>query len=439
MLMKKILVIGLMLGSAVFAQQQMTLQELWAKAVAQSPVLQQAQVQSEIGTQEVKIQRSNFLPRLQLSASAQYVSEIAQIETPFLPNPIEAGVKERYDFSAGIQQPLFTGFRTGNLVKAAKYQQAAAKSDYQKSLQETGWQIGVLYYQIQLNYRQQAMVRQAIDRAEEQLRATKTRFRAAQVAAFDTLEVANRKLQLQSQLSLLQNNNVLLHSKLAALVNESKTFQVAKEQPVAAMEALPDFQTIYRQALSNRPETQQLQQLHKAVSHQTKAVRSQFFPQIVGEAAYHYANPGVNFFKKQWMDYYTIGVGLQWQLWQGGKTRHQVQQSKLQERKLQIQSTLLELQIRQQVEEVLTQLKNAQTQIDFQKQLVNQERERYRVAETAYRQGQVTILELRNAETALLQAELTLEQYLTEWQLYRLQMDYVSGSLLKTLQAVVGE
>jgi outer membrane protein len=428
-----------MLGSAVFAQQQMTLQELWAKAVAQCPVLQQAQVQSEIGAQEVKIQRSNFLPRLQLSASAQYVSEIAQIETPFLPNPIEAGVKERYDFSAGIQQPLFTGFRTGNLVKSAKYQQAAAKSDYQKSLQETGWQIGVLYYQIQLNYRQQAMVRQAIDRAEEQLRATKTRFRAAQVAAFDTLEVANRKLQLQSQLSLLQNNNVLLHSKLAALVNESKTFQVAKEQPVAAMEALPDFQTIYRQALSNRPETQQLQQLHKAVSHQTKAVQSQFFPQIVGEAAYHYANPGVNFFKKQWMDYYTIGVGLQWQLWQGGKTRHQVQQSKLQERKLQIQSTLLELQIRQQVEEVLTQLKNAQTQIDFQKQLVNQERERYRVAETAYRQGQVTILELRNAETALLQAELTLEQYLTEWQLYRLQMDYVSGSLLKTLQAVVGE
>jgi outer membrane protein len=226
---------------------------------------------------------------------------------------------------------------------------------------------------------------------------------------------------------------------LAALVNEADAFQVVNEQPVAAMEALPDFQTIYRQALDNRPETQQLQQLHKAVSHQTKAVQSQFFPQIVGEAAYHYANPGVNFFKKQWMDYYTVGVGLQWQLWQGGKTRHQVQQSKLQERKLQIQSTLLKLQIRQQIEEVLTQLKNSQTQIAFQKQLVNQERERYQVAETAYQQGQLTILELRNAETALLQAELTLEQYLTEWQLYRLQMDYVTGSLLKTMQAAAGE
>ena len=139
------------------------------------------------------------------------------------------------------------------------------------------------------------------------------------------------------------------------------------------------------------------------------------------------------------MDYYTVGVGLQWQLWQGGKTRHQVQQSKLQERKLQIQSTLLKLQIRQQIEEVLTQLKNSQTQIAFQKQLVNQERERYQVAETAYQQGQLTILELRNAETALLQAELTLEQYLTEWQLYRLQMDYVTGSLLKTMQAAAGE
>jgi outer membrane protein len=437
--MRKLLMFSLLLGYSALAQQQFTLPELWAKTVLQSPILQQAQVQSEISTQEVKIQKSNFWPRLQISGAAQYVSEIAQIELTFLPNPIEAGVKERYDFSAGIQQLLFTGFRTKNLVQAARFQQAATGFDYQKKLQDVGWQVGVLYYQIQLNYRQQAMVLQAISRAEDQLRATKVRFRAAQVAAFDTLEASNRKLQLQSQISLLQNANVLLHSKLAALINDGKTFRVAEQQAVDTPQLLPNFQTVYQQALRNRPEELQLQQLNKAAEYQTNAQKSQFFPQIFGEVSYHYANPGVNFFKKQWMNYYTVGLGMQWQLWQGGKARHQVQQSKLQARKLQIQSVQLKLQIRQQVEEVLTQLKNCKTQIAFQKKLMNQERQRYQIVETAYRQGQVTILELRNAETALLQAELTLEQYLTEWQLYRLQLDFVTGSLLKQMQDAVGK
>ena len=125
--MKIRMLLLLFFSSGIFAQQSLTLADAWAIARQNNLALQQQQVQQSQVAAEVRIQQSDYLPKLSVSAGAQYVSEIAKIDVPFLPNPIEAGVKERYDLSANLQQPIFTGFRTSNLVKAAKNQQAAAE------------------------------------------------------------------------------------------------------------------------------------------------------------------------------------------------------------------------------------------------------------------------------------------------------------------------
>ena len=429
--MKIRMLLLLFFSSGIFAQQSLTLADAWAIARQNNLALQQQQVQQSQVAAEVRIQQSDYLPKLSVSAGAQYVSEIAKIDVPFLPNPIEAGVKERYDLSANLQQPIFTGFRTSNLVKAAKNQQAAAELQENTVEQQLFLQIGVLFQQIQLNLRQQTALRDGIARANDQLQLSKNRFAAAQVAAFDTLEAANRKLQLESQLSQLQNLNGILQTRMQLLLNSKSPVSVA-EMPAETVDLqVPDVAATRQSAIENRTEFDQLRELQSAQAHRTGAIKSQFFPQIYGEAAYHYANPGVNFFKSEWMDYYTLGVGLQWQLFNGGKTRHQVQQSKLEIRKLTLQEQQLMLQVNQQIDEALAQLDNARTQIRFQRQLVAQEQERYRIATTAYEQGLATTLDVRNAETALTQAELLLQQRLIEWEQYRLQLDFATGVLGK--------
>ena len=421
--------------STVLCAQQLTLSEAWTLAQRENPALQVQALQADQAGLAHDIQRAGRLPTLRLSVAANYTSEIAEIDIPLLQQRFAAGVKDVYDLSASLQQPVFTGFRIRNQIKASEKQQRAAEVQRDLGHDQLRLQIGQVFYALQLNRNQQAVLAAGIDRASEQLGAARERFFVSQVAGFDTLEAANRLLQLRSQQRQLANIYQVLRSQLQLLTGSSTPVDVVPLPP-----PLPQFPEINRAeimetALSRRAERRHLDALAAAQGHLTQAARSQYFPQVFAHASYHYGNPGANFFRPQWMDYYTLGIGLQWELWNGGKNRHQVAQSHLETRKLQLQAQQLVLQIRQQVTEVLEMLESSQIQIGFQQQLVAQEKERYRIARAAYDQGLATSLDVRSAETALTQAEMLLQQHWIEWHQRRLQLAYASGDIGAAIEA----
>ncbi len=420
---------------ALQGQTRLTLTEAWQVAQSNNLTLQQLEKILQQAAAEVQIQRSAFLPVLSFSAGFQHVSEIAEIELPFrvpgAPSTIEAGVHDRYDVAVSVQQPLFTGFRTRNLVNAARQQRFAQEIQKEITLNELRYQIGVVFYQLQLNLRQQEALAAGILRAENQLQVTRNRFLAGQTAAFDTLEAANRKLQLESQQQQLRNFYQVLLSRFRFLLNTPEPVDVA---PVSAEDigiTLPDPAQSRQFALAHRPEVRQIAAVQAAQRYRIGVVRSQFYPQIFAEASYHYARPGVNFFRNEWMDYYTVGVGLQWSLWNWGKHRRQVEQARVESQKLSLQEQQLVNRIAQQVTEAVEHLKATREQLVFQQQLVVQERERYRIARSAFEQGLATSLDMRNAETALTQTELLLQQRRIEWLQQKLQLDLAMGQIGK--------
>lgn len=417
----------------VQAQNRVTLQGAWEMAAVNNLTLQQQEKTLQQAAAEEQIQRSAFLPALNFSAGFQHVSEIAEIELPFrvpgAPSTIEAGVRDRYDLALSVQQPLFTGFRTRNLVNAARQQRYAQEIQQEMVLNQLRWQIGMVFYQLQLNLQQQAVLAAGILRADNQLQVTRHRLLAGQTAAFDTLEAANRKLQLESQQQQLKNFYQILLSQFRFLLNTAEPVDVAPVSPENVDLSLPDAEASRQFALRHRPEVRQIAAAQEAQWYRTGVVRSQFYPQIFAEASYHYARPGVNFFRNAWMDYYTVGVGLQWSLWNWGKRRRQVEQAQVESQKLSLQEQQLINQIEQQVTEAVERLKTTREQIAFQRQLVVQERERYRIARSAFEQGLATSVDMRNAETALTQAELLLQQRLIEWQQQKLQLDWAMGKI----------
>ena len=152
-------------------------------------------------------------------------------------------------------------------------------------------------------------------------------------------------------------------------------------------------------------------------------------PQVWASAAYHYGRPGVDFFKDQWMGYYTVGLNARWQLWDWGQVQRQVEKARLEGRRLELQDQQLRLEIRQQVAEACAQLHSAAEQIRLQRQLVAQEQERERRGSQSYAQGQATSLDLSAAENALVAAELALEQSRLQWRQSELQLRFATGRL----------
>lgn len=127
------------------------------------------------------------------------------------------------------------------------------------------------------------------------------------------------------------------------------------------------------------------------------------------------------------MDYYVAGVKLQWNLWSWKKDQRKVQQAKLEVQGLELQNQQLIQDIVYQVKEAYQHLQTTQHQIQLQQKLVAQEKERYRITEEKYQQGQATTLDISAAENELTKAQLEQQKNYITYLQYRLQLDFATG------------
>lgn len=423
----------ILLAAGGFAQ-ELTLEEAWQIALKNNLTLQQVEKSIRQAEEEIKIQRSGFLPTLGGFASYRYQSEIPQLELPFQlptgsPLNIEAGFRNQYDLNVAVQQPIFTGFRTRFSVSAAKEQFQAQLAGKTAAEHQLLLQIGRLYYQIQSNLLQQQIISQSIRRADNQLQQVRSLLRADQAIPFDTLEIANRKLQQQILLKNLENVHQILRSQFNYLLNVDEALSIHRIEVDTLSLTLNPLTAYQQMALDKRPELNQVNAFKKAQSNRVRIFRSAMYPQIYASASYHYARPGVNFFEDEWMTYYTVGINLQWSLWNWGRDFRKVKQARYEYEQLDLQNQDLIERIQQQVEETYRQLENVREQIALQRRLTAQERRRYEITEQRYSQGQATSLDLADAEKNLTQADLMLQDKYVEWHQYKLQLEYATGNI----------
>ena len=396
------------------------------------------QLENRIASSELEIyfQKAGFFPSLTTTASINHVSELAELEIPFqfpgisLP-AIEAGVKNQYDFAVIAKQALFTGFRTHNLIQAAGEQHRANKIQKDILGNRLYLQVAQLYFGVQLNLLRQKVLEESVNRTDLQLQKVKQFLHAQQATFFDTLEVSVRKLQISNQLQKLKKVKDIIVSKLLFLLNIEKIPAIRIPDIVDQDLYLQELDFYQNKAVSKRPELHQATALKDAQNYRVKVVRSAYFPQVFASVSYHYSRPGVNFFKDKWMNYYTVGVNLQWEMWNWHKTKQKTDQAKYMVRQLDLKTLEVMESIRQEIKEAYINLLTTKEQIFLQQKLVNMEKERYQITEKRYDQGLATSFDLSDSEKKLTEAELLLQNNFIEWQSYSLQLDYATGVIGK--------
>jgi outer membrane protein len=409
-----------------------SLEEAWRIALENNLTLGQQDLLLRQSEEELGIQSAGRLPTLSTVGSYSYTSEIAvmEIASPLpgvtLPR-IEAGTRNRYDVAAVLDQPIFTGFRTSNQINAARQQLLAQKSRREAVENQILLLVGQLYFQTQENELQRQVVEQAIERADHHLDKVRSFYFAKQAMAFDTLEVANRRLQLKSQLGMLLNQHEVLTSKLGHAMNVQFSPNVVPVPAEGPSLLLDDLGEYLDSAAKERPELMEMVSLEKGALFRMRALRSAYLPQLYATASYHYGRPGANFFEDEWVDYYTVGLNVRWQVWNWLQDQRQVRRARLEHERVALQAEQLKLDVQQQVTEAYQQLKTTREQIELHRQLVNQERERYRITRENYEQANATSLDLSIAENTLTSAELTLKQNYTEWVRNLLQLQFATG------------
>ncbi|MFZ0389108.1 MAG: TolC family protein [Calditrichia bacterium] len=384
---------------------------------------------------EAEIQNRNFLPLFSLSGSYRYVSEVPELQLPFSipgqgPVQIEAGVPNQYEVNAALQQPVFSGFRLSALRQSVKISAESVRQQRRVVRAQLRLQTHELFYEIQLSRLQQRALESSINRMKTLLAVQRAFLEAQQATPFDTLQTANQMLGIRTRQVQSRHRQEILLSRLALILRLPEIASVSLknvQSPDLLLQPLAEYQSLAR---NQRPELAVIRRKMDVQQFQKKIAKSAFYPQVNAQAAYHYGRPGVNFFRDDWMAYYTVGLNLNWEVWNWGGTRKRLRQADYQMESLHLEEQQLLYSIDQQVKQAWETLLSSREQIELSRRLAAQAAERYRLVEDQYREGILSASDLSEAESDLTIAELQLQQHYIDWLKNKAGLQWATGEIL---------
>lgn len=417
--MKKFLFMMFFLVWIVPVQAQMTISECVKTALTNNPGLKVAESETKIVTEDVHQAWSSFLPSLDFSGLYRRQSVVPELNlssikipiggqeiSPFQNGAFQLGMLDNYDFKLTLSQPIFTGFRLSNRWKATKAMVSSKTEELMKNRSD-------LVYKVETAYANVLKAQQFLQIAQSAKGQVGAHLKDVDNFVNQGMAKKDERLKVQvklseAELTVIQAENAI---KMAKVALENLLGQkLPAEATLSPMEALefvaPEVSSSIQKAYAERAELRSINYAKEAGQSFIKIARGDMFPSLAAFGTLGYGKPGLDFIKKEWMDYWLVGLGAEWNLWSWGKTKSQVQQAKLKVDAI----TETERQVRDAIELDVTQacllIEETSKRLQLTTVMEDQAAESFRVTENSYQQGLATHTDFFDAQSELTRAQL---------------------------------
>jgi len=424
--------------SAGWAQAPLSLDE--ALRLARKNSLQlRAQAEIERAAQlEEWVQKANLLPSLDLSFSSTYFSRVNEIDlsqTIGIPGRrVELGGHDRSELIFGVRQPIFTGYRLRGRVDLAKNSTLSETAKLEVVFNEIYHRIHQLFYKAQSLYTQRKILETSMRRLNVQLENVRNLFAAEQAMAFDTLQVYSGRLSTNIELENNQLNTRLTTLQMARLLDLPEMRPIAEVELLRPTSEWADVQRLQDEAAQKRPELESVRLAQQGMRIQQKLARANYFPAVYGQANFHYAKPGLNPVTDEWMEYFSAGVNLQWNLWRWGGDQKKVEEFEVLGHRLELEERELQRSIAYEVADGFENFQFSLEQWRLAEELQAQQAERYRIVSVQHQNGVASTNDMVTAEADLTRAELQTQQALIGYYLNLANLKRAVGAIGETIQ-----
>ena len=413
------------------AEEPLTLNQCLDLAVRQNPGILKAQAEMRRTHGLIVEARAEAYPQVVAAGSASVVEDRAL--------DVMAGTdlydNQRHPWNAKIEvtQLLYSGGRVHAGLRAAQLARDIALLGYQRAVADTILAVRRNFYQILLAQALVTVREQAVTLLETQLKDVRSRFDAGTVPQFNVLRAEVELANAQPPLIRAQNNLRLAREglvRLLALDDPTKqdftslriTGQLTAEP--RAWELAPAL----AQALDHRPE---LKQAAKQVSLYDQAVIAASAGRKPTVALF--GNYGVHEYPfsdnaARTRDGFTVGARVSWPVFDGFLTKGRVQQAQAQRATAAIDETDARRGVELEVRQAYSDYKQALELLEAQKKTVAAAEESLRLADSRFRAGAGTQLDVLSAQTALTEARSNQIQALYEYNLANATLDRVTGA-----------
>jgi outer membrane protein TolC len=341
--------------------------------------------------------RSSYYPSINLSASADRFSTAK--------DGSGGGNGAYSSYSAGVtaRYYLYQGGKKSGVFNSAESMFQAASHQHENYLQELVLTVSQAYYRFLQAQHLEKASRQALERAEYYLEFAWARFEAGVVSRSDILKAEVEKSNADLSLIRARNARLFVLGSLNVLLGREAhlPLDVMDDLENIELKGILDFDALFSQALRLRPEIRKMEAQLAAQKSDIRIARSSFYPWVSADAGFNFSGLSLSGMKSGWF----AGLTLDLPLFTGLATKARVAQERIALSALERQLQSLRLEIGLEVWNAYLDLKEAEERIDNTRVYMKSARENLAIAEEEYRDGVGSMIEVIDAETALVAAE----------------------------------
>jgi outer membrane protein len=387
----------------------LTLADCLKRAYESNHLLRAASLQVISSEEQLKSTEAQRLPAVNLSSLYMRVGKVSSFEFSTSPGSapmkLSFGTPNRVNLDLKLQMPLFTWRRISGTVALAE--NGRNLSELQKDEQKLSVTDQVLraYFALLLNKEVVGIQQENIERTKVYLAATQKRFDSGQLPKLELLraqvQLTNEQNDLETALGNTEKSKLFLAKTVGLQDDDIDVAGALKFYPIAI-----DKSEIIQQALENRVDLRVLD-IRKAMGdNQITVSSSGNKPNLFLFSGYNVTNGFDPMDPNRFVDNWNVGVQLSWPLFDGFKTKHEVESARINRQVTDLQEKEIKEMLVVQIKQALVNLNQSEIKINSQKKNIELAKEALEMSVKQYEQGFISSLDLVDAQKVLLRNEL---------------------------------
>jgi outer membrane protein TolC len=330
--------------------------------------------------------------------------------SPFGPT-LTIGSDNAYDGSVSFSLPLFSMniYESLKLGRTDKQLSEEKERENRINLAST---VKTTYYNLLLLKQTEEVYYRSYENAKQNLANIENMNQQGVVSDYDVIRARVQVDNIYPGLLQVKNTYANLMNVFRIMLDIPLEQAVELDPAVLLnvdVEAMPKIETNW---LSANPTIRQLETSRRLYGIQESMVKASNLPMLLAVGNYTYQTQANNFDfgDYKWVNSSAVGLQLSIPIFKGFAMRHQLNQARLNIKQLEYQEEYTRQNLSSQAVNALDAMQTAASKVKAAENNVALAQKGYRIAQTRYNTGQATLLELNDADNALMQARLNLIQ-----------------------------
>lgn len=431
----KLTILFLLSFSTIFGQELLTKESAISIALENNYGIKIAENNLEIAKNNKSILNSGYLPTLSGIAGSTYNKDntdatFSNGDVTILKN----AKSNKKNASISLNYTLFDGLGRFYNYKQLKEKYNLSELQARETIEKTIVQLFSVYFKVAQLTENVALLNKSLKISQDRLIRVQYQSEYGQNTKLAVLnaevDVNNDSIALLNAMQLLSNSKRDLYVVLGK--NENPEFYVDTNVNFVIAQ---NKQELFEQAKTNNVTLLQIEKDIKISDFQLKASKSGYLPSIGLTSTYGWSknnNNSASFLTQSSTTGFSTGFNVKWDLFNGGSTSTQVQNAKIDFESQQYFKQQNELQITADFNNAWEDYKTKLFLLQTQKKNVETNKRNFLRTEEAFKLGQITSIEFRQAQVNLLNAQSNLNQATYDAKNAELKLLQLTGELLNT-------